>query len=89
MGDIVGRVFIDTNGNRMFDAGVDTAVPLARILLAGGREVRTDAQGRYSFTNVAMGTHALRLDPASVPFRPCPPRTTVASAAPARFRCAA
>ncbi|WP_189011911.1 DUF11 domain-containing protein [Deinococcus malanensis] len=72
VGDIVGRVFIDTNGNRMFDAGVDTAVPLARILLAGGREVRTDAQGRYSFTNVAMGTHALRLDPASVPFRPLP-----------------
>lgn len=71
LGDIVGQVYIDANGNRTFDLG-DTPVPLARILLAGGREVRTDAQGRYSFTNVPLGTHALRLDPGSVPFRPLP-----------------
>ncbi|GGL08707.1 DUF11 domain-containing protein [Deinococcus radiotolerans] len=69
LGDLVGRVFIDTNGNRIFDPQ-DTPVSAARILLAGGREVRTDAQGRYAFPNVAQGTQALRLDPVSVTLRP-------------------
>ncbi len=35
----------------------------ARILLAGGREVLTDAAGRYHFKDVPQGVQALRLDP--------------------------
>ena len=37
------------------------------MLLAGGREALTDAQGRYHFKDVMQGVQALRLDPSSVP----------------------
>ncbi|MDP9765302.1 CARDB domain-containing protein [Deinococcus enclensis] len=69
-GDIVGIVFVDRNRNGLFDKYLDLPVGRARILLAGGREVLTDASGRYSFTNVPYGTQALRLDPYSAPYAP-------------------
>ncbi|MDL2342982.1 isopeptide-forming domain-containing fimbrial protein [Deinococcus sp. MIMF12] len=67
--DIVGRVYVDRDGNARFDAGRDTPVARARVLLAGGREALTDASGLYSFRDVPAGLHALRLDPRSVPYR--------------------
>lgn len=63
--DILGQVFVDANGNGKQD-DEETGVSGARIILAGGRLAQTDAQGRYHFGNVALGTQALRLDPASV-----------------------
>ncbi|WP_221089326.1 DUF11 domain-containing protein [Deinococcus aquaedulcis] len=70
LADLVGTVFVDRNRNGLFDPLLDTPVPGARVLLAGGRQVLTDPAGRYSFPNVPYGTHALRLDPASAPFPP-------------------
>ncbi|PTA67412.1 DUF11 domain-containing protein [Deinococcus arcticus] len=70
LADLVGTVFVDRNRNGLFDPLLDTPVPGARVLLAGGRQVLTDPAGRYSFPNVPLGTHALRLDPASAPFPP-------------------
>lgn len=70
LADIVGTVFVDRNRNGLFDPLLDLAVPRARVLLAGGREVLTDARGRYSFPNVPTGTHALRLDPNTTPYPP-------------------
>ena len=67
--DLVGRVYVDRDGNARFDAARDTPVPRARVLLAGGREALTDGSGLYSFRDVPAGTHALRLDPRSVPYR--------------------
>lgn len=67
--DVVGRVYVDRNGNGRFDAQTDTPVARARILLAGGREALSDASGLYSFANVPAGVQALRLDPNSVPYR--------------------
>lgn len=75
IGDILGRVFIDTDGNRL--ASVDEpGVAGARVLLAGGRSVITDSKGRYHFGNVPFGAHALRLDPASVQADPARPGLT-------------
>lgn len=68
--DIVGTVFVDRNRNGLYEDGLDTPLPRARILLAGGRQAITDARGRYSFLNVASGTQALRLDPATIPYAP-------------------
>ncbi|WP_371810182.1 hypothetical protein [Deinococcus sp. JMULE3] len=70
LADIVGTVFVDRNRNGLFDPLLDLPVPRARVLLAGGREVLTDARGRYSFPNVPTGTHALRLDPNTTPYPP-------------------
>ena len=65
LADILGTVFTDSNGNGVQDSG-ESGVAGARVLLAGGRQTVTDAQGRYHFGNVPLGTHAVRLDPASV-----------------------
>lgn len=66
--DILGMVYVDRNRNGRYDAGVDTPIERARIVMAGGRLVLTDAAGRYHFSNVAFGTQALRLDPSTVPY---------------------
>ncbi|MPY66294.1 DUF11 domain-containing protein [Deinococcus sp. SDU3-2] len=70
LADLLGTVFVDRNRNGRFDKGLDTPVERARVLLAGGRLVLTDAAGRYHFANVPLGTHALRLDPNSAPYLP-------------------
>ncbi|MVN87064.1 DUF11 domain-containing protein [Deinococcus sp. HMF7620] len=70
LADLLGTVFVDRNRNGLFDPLLDTPVQGARVLLAGGRQVLTDVSGRYSFPNVAYGTQALRLDPASAPYPP-------------------
>jgi uncharacterized repeat protein (TIGR01451 family) len=66
--DLLGMVYVDRNRNGRYDAGLDTPIERARIVLAGGRLVLTDAAGRYHFANVAFGTQALRLDPSTVPY---------------------
>ncbi|WP_243398275.1 DUF11 domain-containing protein [Deinococcus koreensis] len=68
--DIVGTVFVDRNRNGLYDEGLDTPLPRARVLLAGGRQAITDPRGRYSFLNVPQGTQALRLDPGTSPYEP-------------------
>ncbi|THF86845.1 DUF11 domain-containing protein [Deinococcus sp. KSM4-11] len=70
LSDITGTVYVDRNRNGRYDALLDTPVPRARILLAGGRQAITDDLGRYSFLNVANGTQALRLDPNTTPYPP-------------------
>lgn len=67
LNDIVGTVYVDRDNDGRYELGTDQAVQRARILLAGGREVLTDAQGRYHFKDVPQGVQALRLDPLSVP----------------------
>ena len=70
LGDLIGTVFVDRNRNGLFDAGLDTPVERARVILANGRLVLTDKMGRYHFSNVPFGTWALRLDPNTTPYPP-------------------
>ena len=65
--DLIGLVYLDRNRDGRYQPLVDVPVARARILLAGGREALTDAQGRYHFKDVTQGVQALRLDPSSVP----------------------
>lgn len=65
--DIVGTVFVDNDGNGKPEQN-DLTLSGARVILAGGRISLTDAKGRFHFGNVALGTQALRLDLASVPY---------------------
>ena len=58
-------VFLDNNGNNIQDAG-DTPVveALVQLLDSAGAvvsETRTDANGNYSFSNLAPGTYSVRV----------------------------
>ncbi|MBB6017182.1 DUF11 domain-containing protein [Deinococcus radiopugnans] len=72
LSDILGVVYVDRNRDGRYQEGLDTPLPRARVLLAGGRQTLTDPQGRYSFANVVNGTQALRLDPLTTPYPPLP-----------------
>ena len=64
VGDIKGRVFVDMNGNGIFDVG-DKPLGGVVLRLDDGFLVKTDAHGLYHFPNVASGQHHLNLDEAS------------------------
>lgn len=63
---IVGRVFIDTNGNGQFDDG-DRPAPGIRLYLSNGQSVITDSAGLYNFPSLGDGPQVISLDPISVP----------------------
>jgi uncharacterized repeat protein (TIGR01451 family) len=63
---IVGRVFVDTNGNFQFDAG-DRPMPGVRLYLSNGQSVITDSAGMYNFPSLGDGPQVISLDPVSLP----------------------
>ncbi|PYS86390.1 MAG: hypothetical protein DMF70_02370, partial [Acidobacteria bacterium] len=63
---ILGRVFVDTNGNGKFDDG-DKPAPGIRLYLHNGQSVITDSAGLYSFPSLGDGPQVVSLDPVSVP----------------------
>ncbi|HVS82195.1 MAG TPA: hypothetical protein VHE60_10715 [Pyrinomonadaceae bacterium] len=63
---IVGRVFVDANGNGQFDAG-DKPAPGVRLYLSNGQSVITDSAGLYNFPSLGDGPQVISLDPVSVP----------------------
>jgi uncharacterized repeat protein (TIGR01451 family) len=63
---ILGRVFVDTNGNGQFDDG-DKPAPGVRLYLSNGQSVITDSAGLYNFPSLGDGPQVISLDPVSVP----------------------
>lgn len=59
---IQGRVYLDENGNRQFDAGVDSGMPDVRVTLNNGRQIVTDASGIYTFDRVSPGDNRLTVN---------------------------
>lgn len=59
---LIGRVYLDNNGNGLFDAG-DQPVKGARLTLSGVGNVLTDAQGRYGVNHLRSGMYGVALDP--------------------------
>jgi uncharacterized repeat protein (TIGR01451 family) len=62
---VLGKVWLDTDGNGRQDAG-EPGIAGVQVWSADGEMVITDAHGRYSFRNLRPGTHALRLDTAAL-----------------------
>lgn len=62
---VAGRVFIDTNGNGLDDAG-EVGAGGIQIILDGKRETTTDASGQYSFAINGGGAHSIALAPATL-----------------------
>lgn len=63
---IVGRVFVDANGNGQFDDS-DRPMPGVRLYLSNGQSVITDSAGLYNFPSLGDGPQVISLDPVSVP----------------------
>lgn len=63
---LVGRVFVDTNGNGQFDDD-DRPAPGVRLFLNNGQSVITDSEGLYNFPALSDGSIVISLDPVSLP----------------------
>lgn len=63
---IVGRVFVDTNGDQQFDED-DRPMPGVRLYLSNGQSVITDSEGMYNFPSLGDGPQVISLDPVSLP----------------------
>ncbi|MCY7346284.1 MAG: hypothetical protein LH614_08710, partial [Pyrinomonadaceae bacterium] len=59
---IRGRVYIDENGNRQYDAGVDNVINNARVSLNNGIEAVSDVNGLYDFERIPPGEHLLAIN---------------------------
>ncbi|MFA5793920.1 MAG: PQQ-binding-like beta-propeller repeat protein [Candidatus Brocadiia bacterium] len=60
LGTIMGRVFIDTNANGVFDQG-EKGVASATIIMENGVLAITDKEGMYHIPAVKPGTHHLKI----------------------------
>ncbi len=63
---LVGRVFVDENGNGLKDAD-EAGVPNVRLYLEDGTWFRTDEAGKYSYCGLEPITHVIALDRATLP----------------------
>jgi uncharacterized repeat protein (TIGR01451 family) len=65
-GVIVGKVFVDANGNRVQD-GNEPGVPGIRLYLEDGTYAITDSEGKYSIYGMRPLTHIVKVDRATIP----------------------
>lgn len=63
---IIGRVYVDGNGNNVFDKGEKPVVG-ARLYLANGESVITDSEGLYNLPAVSQGAQVISVDPITLP----------------------
>lgn len=63
---LIGRVFIDTDGNGQFDRN-DRPMPGVRLYLTNGESVITDSAGLYDFPSLGDGSQVVSIDPVTVP----------------------
>ncbi|WP_240730930.1 SdrD B-like domain-containing protein [Deinococcus sp. S9] len=68
-GTLIGRVFVDQNGNGQYDAP-DLPTAGVRVVLSNGLQTLTDPQGNYTFRQLAPGPWLVALDPATLPSKP-------------------
>lgn len=64
-GVVLGRVFLDRNGDRMPGAD-EPGFAGVRIYLEDGSFAETDKEGKYSLYGIAAGEHVLKLDRSTV-----------------------
>ncbi|HEV2671833.1 MAG TPA: SdrD B-like domain-containing protein, partial [Gemmatimonadales bacterium] len=63
---VIGKVFVDANGNGRQDSG-EQGVKGVDVWTDDGEIATTDAEGRFSFQNLRPGRHLYRVDPATLP----------------------
>lgn len=63
---LVGKIFVDCNGNRVQDAG-EPGIPGVRLYFEDGTNLTSDENGNYSLCGLRPVTHALKVDPVTLP----------------------
>ena len=63
---VIGKVFVDANGNGQQDAA-EQGVQGVDVWTDDGEIATTDADGRFSFQNMRPGRHVYRIDRATLP----------------------
>jgi len=63
---VLGKVFIDCNGNHVQDRE-ELGIPGVRLVLSDGTTLVSDSEGKYSMCGLAARGHVLRIDPLTLP----------------------
>ena len=65
-GCVVGKIYVDCNGNRVQDPG-EPGIPGVRVYFEDGTNLTTDENGNYSICGVRPVTHVLKVDSTTLP----------------------
>ena len=63
---VVGKIFVDCNGNRVQDAG-EPGIPGVRVYFEDGTNLTTDENGNYSLCGLRPVTHVVKVDRTTLP----------------------
>ena len=63
---VVGKIFVDCNGNRVQDAG-EPGIPGVRLYFEDGTNLTSDENGNYSICGQRPITHVLKVDATTLP----------------------
>ncbi|MFO1326127.1 MAG: SdrD B-like domain-containing protein [Rubrivivax sp.] len=63
---VVGKVFVDCNGNHVQDPE-ELGIPGVRVLLQDGTFLTSDSEGKYSMCGLPPRSHVLRIDERTLP----------------------
>jgi hypothetical protein len=63
---VVGKIYVDCNGNRVQDAG-EPGIPGVRLYFEDGTNLTSDENGNYSICGQRPITHVLKVDPTTLP----------------------
>ena len=63
---VVGKIFVDCNGNRVQDAG-EPGIPGVRVYFEDGTNLTSDENGNYSLCGLNPVTHVLKVDATTLP----------------------
>jgi large repetitive protein len=63
---VLGKVFIDCNGNHVQDRE-ELGIPGVRLVLSDGSTLVSDSEGKYSVCGLPPRGHVLRIDPLTLP----------------------
>jgi large repetitive protein len=63
---VIGKVYVDCNGNSIQDRE-EIGIPGVKLLFTDGTFVVTDVEGKYSYCGLPPKTHGVKVDPLSTP----------------------
>jgi uncharacterized repeat protein (TIGR01451 family) len=63
---VVGKIYVDCNGNRLQDAG-EPGIPGVRVYFEDGTNLTTDENGNYSLCGLRPVTHVVKVDKTTLP----------------------